>query len=172
MTPPRGLRRRGFTLVELMAVMVVLGLLASVTVWSVRSQVATARNQLALDQLTLADRQLRDHARRVARPVDLIVDLDSGRLFRAPAGTTSPAQWAPLEDSLPLESLLLNGQKFTSRQVAVRFRGDGTSPSYAIRLKSVAKGKSKASENEWIVFVGRTGQRVIVTEEHSLENLL
>lgn len=172
MTSTTSPHRSGFTLVELMAVMVVLGLLASVTVWSVRSQVATARNQLAVDQLTLADRQLRDHARRVARPVDLIVDLDTGRLYRAPAGTTSPAQWAPLEDSLPLDSLLVNGQKFTSRQVAVRFRGDGTSPSYAIRLKAVATGQSKANEGEWIVFVGRTGQRVIVTEERSLENLL
>ena len=164
-TPPR---RPGFTLVELMAVMVVLGLLASVTVWTVSGQIAMARNQLALDQLTLADRQMRDHARRVARPMDLIFDLDQGRLYRAPGGVTSPDKWATLEGSLPLQDLMVSGQKHNARSVAVRFRGDGTCPSYAVRLKPL----NKQSQAEWIVFVGRTGQRVIVTEEHSLESLL
>ncbi len=160
-------RRSGFTLVELMAVMVVLGLLASVTVWTVSGQIAMARNQLALDQLTLADRQLRDHARRVARPMDLIFDLDHGRLYRAPGGVTSPDKWATLEGSLPLQDIRQSGQKYSARQVAVRFRGDGTSTSYAVRLKAPKKG-----ESAWILFVGRTGQRVIVTEERSLESLL
>ena len=77
---PRAANRCGFTLVELIAVLAIIVLLATVVAYSLGGHLARARLNAALDRLEEADHRARDAARRGQAFVELRIDGPRGRV--------------------------------------------------------------------------------------------
>lgn len=73
------MHRRGFTLIEIMAVVVLIGLLAGATAWSLAGQAQHTNHAEALDRLIHADTTARLASRRLG-PARLELNLDTQTL--------------------------------------------------------------------------------------------
>ena len=149
--PPRRIEspasRRGFTLVELLAVVAILGMFASVAMLVVRRPMAAASEQLAWEQLRSTDSMLRTLCRRQRRSASLTINLDEGTCERHVEGI------APLRlpGNVLLESLLVKGLVVRRGSVTLFYRADGTSDSFGVRLPG-------DPETQWRFVCGGTGQ--------------
>ena len=81
-----GVTRSAFTLIELLAVVAILGMFASVATVVVRGSISAARHQLEWQRLQSMDVTLRAQCRRLNRPATLQVDLNTGTWERHMAG--------------------------------------------------------------------------------------
>jgi type II secretion system protein H len=84
----------GFTLIELVAVMTILAILAGAVSLSLRGPYQTARLENAVERLTMVDRQMREHARRYGRSEQLTICPNTGQIA-AVAADGQPAAVAP-----------------------------------------------------------------------------
>jgi len=183
---------RAFTLIEVMAVVVLLGLLASASVLTLTEQVQHCRQADVLDRLTHEDHLARLAARRLGHGCILRLDLDRQRLWRAdtvgaeeglthgwklPAGyrmarVLQPAGSSDLSAAGQLESNTTTGIADVSIGVG------GYSATYAIQVvtASPAERRDAAGTREepslWLVFAGLTGQRTVMQHEEEVHNLL
>ena len=86
------MRRNGFTLIEMMAVVTLLGLLAAVTVWSLGDDVRRSSRRRVVAAVGHADRLARLAGRRFGKQCVLRIDLDNqqiGRLLPGEQGDTA-----------------------------------------------------------------------------------
>lgn len=147
-------RTIGFTLLELVAVLVIVALMASVAVVSFRGSVQAARVEDGIAEFLHADRQLREHAKRTGKPLHLLIN------------TSVPARLsivdARSQSSVIPSKTLARGLRITEIRIggAAGFRGteagnvisipcspNGHTPSYAVRIQTddeVAHGSDVA----------------------------
>lgn len=100
--PPKRLGR-GVTLLELVAVVVITGLLASTSLIGFQRSLTNAKNRQAVDQFLFYDNQCRTLADRTNQTVTLQYNSQTGQLFRTQLGKTTalvgglnlPDIWAP-----------------------------------------------------------------------------
>ena len=153
---------RGFTLVEVIAVLVLVSLMAGTVTLSLRGNIANSRAELAVEKLQLVDRQLRDSALRSGRASSLRFDLSRGKLTRS----VREQRESLIESDIPALRFRTNEIDADGGQVAVQFLPDGTSPTYAVCLRQ------KESAKKWIVFAGLTGQALVTSDAGEVEQLL
>ncbi len=139
--------RSAFTLIELLAVIAILGMFASVATVVVRGSVSAARHQLDWQRLQSMDVTLRAQCRRLKRPATLQVDLDTGTWERHMAGL----QPLRLAETSSLDGIANRGQVMRAGRATLFYRADGTSDSYAVRLAADA-------DNQWRLVCGGSGQ--------------
>lgn len=154
--------RHGFTIVELIAVLVLLSLVAGTVVFSLRGNVANSRAELAIEKLQLVDRQLRDSASRSGRASSLRFDVSRGKVARSVRG----ARDLVIEDDIPVLRFRSKDLDADGGQVAVQFLPDGTSPTYAVCLRQNGQAR------KWIIFAGLTGQALVTSDAGEVEQLL
>lgn len=165
--------RGGFSLVEVVAVVVLMGLLATVVAVSLGDLRRQARLEEMIERVQLMDAAMRAHARRFNAPQRLVVDLDAGELRReAAADGEALGRSLRLPGPVHLTALRTAGGRFTERSVAVPCSGQGRTPSYALTLAGPDGGQRQ------ILFIGTTGRAVRPAEGatvdamfQSLENL-
>ena len=90
-------RRRAFTLVETLAALIILGLLAGAVTWSFRAPLQRARMAEAIEQVKYLDASSRAFARRFGRNVEVVYDASEGLVRRQPA---SPCHRASLPQEI------------------------------------------------------------------------
>jgi prepilin-type N-terminal cleavage/methylation domain-containing protein len=165
------MRRRAFTLLEVMAVVVLLGLTAGAVAWSFAGHVRHASRDAAVSQFVRADRLARLAAQRQGRPCALRIDLTTQRLVRhMGAPTEAPAEQA---HSATLaggrcDRIVVAGTAASTAPagiVEIPFSPGGRSPSYAVRLVFSERAL-------WLVFSGLTGQATVIENEQHAHNLL
>ena len=144
-----GVTRSAFTLIELLAVVAILGMFASVATVVVRGSISAARHQLEWQRLQSMDATLRAQCRRLKQPATLQVDLDTGMWERHMAGM----QPLSLMEISSLDAITNRGQVIRTGQATLFYRADGTSDSYAVRLDG-------DPDNQWRLTCGGTGQWV------------
>lgn len=142
--------RRAFTLVELLAVIAILGMFASVTTIVVRGSISAAREQLDWQRVQSMDAQLRAQCRRLRQPATVRLNLDTGTWERRTVGM----QPLRVAETRSLKALLSHGQVARSGEVTVVYRADGTSDSYAVSMSEVGP------QQPWRLVCGGTGQWV------------
>jgi prepilin-type N-terminal cleavage/methylation domain-containing protein len=142
-------RRSAFTLIELLAVIAILGMFASVATVVVRGSISAARHQLDWQRLRSMDVTLRAQCRRLKRPATLQVDLDTGNWERHMVGMQS----LRLIETTSLDEVSNRGQVVRTGQATLFYRADGTSDSYAVRLNGDI-------DNQWRLSCGGSGQWV------------
>jgi prepilin-type N-terminal cleavage/methylation domain-containing protein len=172
------MRRGGFTLIEVIAVVVLLGVLAGSALWRMTEQVQRGSRAGATGQISYADRMARLASSRLGRRSILRFDLDQQQITRYDGpearrkvnvgrGVTMPVRFGidrivRVAESSPSPAGRLDVRK--SGVVDIEFGPSGRSQSYALRLGT-------GEEFFWIVFSGLTGQLTTLDDEKEIDNL-
>jgi prepilin-type N-terminal cleavage/methylation domain-containing protein len=186
--------RSAFTLIEVMLVIVLLGLLAGATVFSLTETARRSSRADAIDQIRHADRMARAAARRIGEKYMLRFDLDEQRLWRvvqhrgdaeqASHRTDLPTRYRvdrmvvpSTPDSSGLLSAEVSAETHESGSVDIPYSTAGRSVSYAVRLEprhasqQEDESEKKKTGSCWLVFAGLTGQMTVYHEKEAIDNL-
>lgn len=161
-TPPRA-----FTLIELGACLVLLGLLAGLATLSLRSRDELARTEDVIAQLQRQDELLRTQARRTGRPVMLTFDTISHTLQRRvqdPSHDAAASSWV-MPTGFTLEHVWVQDAVSPHRQVDVPCSSSGRTPTYALAMRGPSDRRT------WIITAGLTGQQFLVEHEHQVQEV-
>ena len=157
----------GFTLIEVLAVVVVLGILASLVAIKVNGHVQRARLVQAADQLAVLDRRARDEARQRSVPLQLQIDTDRGvariRSRQSAADGTTPRVVA--SGSVSFADVRLSGNR-PVHDGTLDVSSLGQSETYAVRL-SAPDGAAL-----WLVTLGLSGQHLRLESEEDVREVL
>jgi len=151
--------RCGFTLIELIAVVILIGLMAATTGYVISGQIDQSRLNEAIDRVIQADQKERTMARLSPTPGSLRLD-QSGRrlLFQASSRVLN------LGSSIRISNTVLAGSSQPASEVI--FSQSGQSPTYAVQLRS------NRGASTWVLFVGSTGQALIRSEPDQIRLLM
>jgi prepilin-type N-terminal cleavage/methylation domain-containing protein len=164
---------KGFTLIELMVVIMILGLLAGAAAWMMTDQLAAGSRDHAVGQISAADRMARLAAAAGGGDTRLEIDLDRGRFVRlerpADGAAHAPGHPVALPDDFTIKRVMLAlpsgiSEVFSGR-VSIEYSTEGTSCSYAIELDA-------ADRSVWLLVSGLTGQTLVQEEAGHVETLL
>jgi prepilin-type N-terminal cleavage/methylation domain-containing protein len=173
--------RRGFTLIEVMVVVVIMGLIAAGAVWSMAGNARERAQADALEVVDYVDQMARAAALSLGRGCVLRFDLDRQRVVRLRAdgevdGVSTGLGGAYRVDRVLVASGTGDGATVAdesmrvvdagSGAVDVAFSSSGRSATYALRF--VADGSDKG---RWLVLAGVTGQATVIDGESEIDNL-
>ncbi len=175
---------RAFTLIELMAVVLLLGLLAGAVAWSLAENVEAAGRADAVGRVVQADCLARMAARRLGRPSVLRIDLEAQRLWRvtpAPGGPAGPGAETSHPVDVPagyrIDRVAVADAAATRDAgiVEIAYSTGGRSASYALRLVRADRDETPAGADApgpWLVVAGLTGHVSLNHDEADVDNLL
>jgi len=147
--------RDGFTLVELVAVVVLLGILSGTVMWSLSGHVHRSRLVQAADRIEALDRRARSRARRTAQPVRIVWDENEHTAHIEPVSSgqenRTPHQ-VRLGQQVEMDVFAPRQQPDRSRDILISPLGQ--SASYALKL--IAPNDAQL----WIVTLGLSGQQL------------
>jgi len=186
-------RHVGFTLVEVIAVVALLALLAGATALSLTGDADLAKHSDILDRLRHADRMARLAAQRTGRPQLLRINLDKQRIQRMqdtrggqdtanhpyalPAGYRIAAVVMPDTPDAPGYARTNADVDEVDTSIAeIAFSTEGRSVSYAVRIVSTREAAPDEAPNhdrprEWLVVSGLTGQATLHDDQTQIDNL-
>lgn len=154
--------RPGWTLIELVVVLALLGILSGGALLTMKSPLATAQRNSQREAVLLLDRLARSQARESRGIVKLEFvwgDAPGCQLVRA-------AVQPVLQRALPaLRGVRLAGAIRQDRRVVVPFTANGQSPSYAVRFGA-------GDREEWVLIVGGSGQPLGDCDDQQVDALL
>lgn len=145
-------RKSGFTMLELMVTLIIIGLIGGVTAMATAPQLRQARLTAILDQIDRGDQAERSIARRSPFPGSVEVDFAKEliRFSQSARSVKLPTGWSVAEARSTLAGRLRSGNESISR-----FASNGQSASYAIQVEHDSTGIRK-----WILFLGLSGQSI------------
>lgn len=150
---------RGFTLIELMVVILLVGLMAASTSLIVSGQMDQSRLNEAVDRIILADQKERSEVRRSPIPGGMQFDRGGGLLrFQ------SSDQTVRLGRSIRVADAIVSGGP--QGWGDVQYSQSGQSVTFAIRLQST-QGASK-----WVLFIGATGQALVRADSNDIRRIM
>lgn len=159
-------RRRAFTLVELMAVVLLTALLATAVSLSLVHSRRIVQLQEVLDQLAFQDRLMRQQARQANRPARLLFQLDQDRVARVDSADPQVSgSCVQLPRGYRIDRLRLPGGEASMGEIALPCSANGHTPTYALRI-SAPQG-----QRQWIVVAGLTGQVQKEMDENTIHQL-
>lgn len=164
-------RHSGFTLIEVLAVLVVLGLLAGATAWSLADTADRATAEEVFGRIAHADRLARIAAERTGQNCVLRYDLDAQQMRRVLTdadGTQEAGHVVGLPKGLAIDRIVVHQlDRVTSHErgdVTVAYSARGRSISYAVRV-------AHDGTHTWLIFAGLTGQMTVTDHEREVDNL-
>lgn len=145
--------RLAFTLLELIAVLVLLGLISTIAMFSVVGHVEQSELVRLSQELASADRKERYASRQSYLPGGLVFDRSKQRFqYQNSKRTIEVGKRIKTADFI-INTLQSDKQSDTqSDKGSVLFAQSGQSPTYAIRLES-SRGAMR-----WVLVIGMTGQ--------------
>jgi len=184
------MRRGGFTLIEVMIVVALLGLLAGATAFSMADSVGRASRAEVIGKLRHTDSMARAAASRLGEPCVLEFDLAEQSLRRISSDgkgserlaghvlhvqelyridrVVMPLSAAPNQERLGGGSVFANVDHGKAR---VFVSASGRSVSYAVRLMTKNEATDGSREEAWVLFSGLTGQMTRMKNEEEVEQL-
>jgi prepilin-type N-terminal cleavage/methylation domain-containing protein len=159
-------RSAGFTLVEMSAVILLMGLLCGVATLTFRGPYQAACFEYSLQQIEQFDATLRQHARRFGRPAELTIDITQHRFTITADESRSEARQFQLRPDVKIAAVRTAGLQSTYGTIAIGVSRNGSTPSYALHLVSTQGAE------RWIVVLGLVGQVLHVDDEQEVQALL
>jgi prepilin-type N-terminal cleavage/methylation domain-containing protein len=157
--------RAGFSLLEVLAVIVVLALLASVVAVSLASRWRQVRMQDLVERMITFDRQGRQMAVRFNQPMVLRFDLYEGTIRRLEAESGREMEVSPLRlgGGWRLREVRIGTHRQEYGTVEVTVSSRGYSASHALLLTG------PQDERQWLLFPGLGGKAMTVDDEDQIE---
>jgi type II secretion system protein H len=149
---------RGFTLIEVMAVIVITAIVTTAVVVSLAGASRAGTVDDVIRRLSLADRQLRLGARRSSKPIALRFDAGDGRVVRE----TSDGDSKALLD-LPGDVELAGVRTRDGVVDRITFAVTGATPTYAVELRP------RGGRPRWVVVAGLTGDVTEASDEKGVD---
>lgn len=149
----------GFTLIEMMAVLLLLSLLAGAAVVGFAAPLRAARARQAVEQVGASDASARQAARRSGRDVELIIDLSEQQLIRRESREDTRGT---LRTSLPagfrIDQIRTGERVVSAGTISIRCSPQGLSRTYALRLVG-------PEFDQWLLVAGLSGQMKALNDE-------
>ena len=175
------MRHGGFTLLEMVVVVLVLGLLSSVAVLQFGHLLGPAEMNDAADRLRHADAICRAYSRRFGRPVELTVNAKNSILMCR--DSTEPALWN-YRIQLPRGARIYKVWSSNSNgnssdppagvtkygEISIIFGSSGLSHSYAVEIGR-HDARQGGNRSRWLFVAGLTGQVTEVPNEHDMDEI-
>lgn len=144
--------RGGFTLVELIIVVAIIGMLTGVVAVRLRGPYRQARFEDVLQRVAVLDGQVRSYTQRFGKPQQLMVDMQNDVLYtRNPGGGRGLSFRETVAGSADVDRVLLPEGPVGGGTATINFSEDGQARSYAVSFRL---GKQQV----WLLFSGVTGQ--------------
>lgn len=164
MKPDAVQARSAFTLVEMLVVIALAALMASIVAVSLSGSYRSARVEDAAGRIAIYDRQTREYARRFGVPARLVFDVGRGTVTRA-SDNAGIGGLLTLPTGVHIGRVLTAEGNAASGQISVPVSRDGQTVSYAVCLSN-AKG-----EETWVFTAGLTGRTVKVRDEREAQDI-
>ena len=153
-------QRPAFTLIELLAVVTILTLLAAAGAWHLRLPLAGAKRQQTIEAIRFLDQQARLRARS-GKPTSIVFDIDNQTAtVQFDGRSIAPTSLASLPN--PLQIVCIKPR--LEGGLALPGSTLGTLPTYAIRTHS--------NPDQWMVILGLTGTVIENLERRSMQTLI
>lgn len=159
MQRPNSRKRRAFTLLELIAVFIVLGLISSIAFISVVGHLDQSELVRVSQMLSNADRKEREAARLSPIAGGLTIEKSRQRLRYSCSART-----IDLGRNVRLAEAIVSSPSYDDQ--AVLFSQSGQSHTYALRLES------RRGAMNWLLIVGTTGQVLVCDDSDQVRSLL
>lgn len=173
--------RRGFTLMELLAVVAVLGLIAGATAWSMADQVRQGSMADLIAKFRHVDEFARHAARRIEGDWTLNIDVSEQSMWRQRQhdGSTERGPVFKLPGEFAIGSILVasGGQSGGSDSARTRYREhsggrvelkvdrNGSTASYAVELKG------PENQRRWLLIAGLSGQLIEYDNDQPIKDI-
>jgi prepilin-type N-terminal cleavage/methylation domain-containing protein len=171
--------RTAFTIIEVLAVVVLLGLLAGATMWSMAADVQRGQEADAVSRLASADRSIRLASARLGGAWVLEVDVEAHRLHRATADKRRRLGSVELPRGCRIVEVVVPGKgraesgdaipttwaRINKGKIPIPY-ADGRSKTFALRLKSGSQ-----EQDQWMIISGLTGQVTLTHDDREIDNL-
>jgi prepilin-type N-terminal cleavage/methylation domain-containing protein len=158
---------RGFTLIEVMACMLIAAALASIAVVNLQTDRPSRRLRAAVAELVSQDRLMRTRCQRLGHAGALVFDLEHGQAARVETdgdGRVSRTPLRTLGDPVRVEAVRTTAPREDDREARVDCLSSGRTRTYAVRLAC-------GERQEWLVVSGLTGAWETIDDEQQVENL-
>lgn len=147
-SPCRRVIRRAFTLLETVATLLLLALLATAMTLSFRAPLNRAKAAHSIEQLRFADTAARALAQKTAKPAELAIDLDNNTLARRDPRTGEILSLTQIPFPWRIAAFRTSHSNSETGQHTVRFSPRGLTQSYAIKLAG------PDDQARWVFFAG------------------
>jgi prepilin-type N-terminal cleavage/methylation domain-containing protein len=161
-----GRDRSAFTLIELMAVLVLVGLVSATAMLRFGATTHRAQFEWSLERVMAADRLLRTHSVTCGQPGHLEFEIGTGRLERVFGAKRDAAPPVELGAKFRITRFLAGQRHGETGKVEVAYSPEGHSETFAIEIEG------PGDQSAWILFAGLTGQTRRLEDRRDVERIL
>ncbi len=156
----------GFTLIEMIAVLALAAVLATLVTTSLTALGRQVRMSDLIEQLQFYDDAMRQHARGLGIPQQMVFDLGTGQVHRIDARNQSPLGHAlRLPPDLGISQVRVGNAVINGTQVAIPCSLRGTTPSYAVKIVS------QTEPPQWLLVAGLSGEYLVLNNDQDVQAL-
>ena len=157
--------RSGLTLIELLAVVSILGILTAATAWNLQPRLETARMSNLLDKIAELDHRARDLAERSGQTVTLNVHVKDGEI-RIANDDAPLASHVRLPRGFQISQLRIGKKTKRFGRSQILISRHGQSVTYGLLLESPTQ------VHRWLIVVGMSGQVLERKDDRHVDAIL
>lgn len=156
------LRRNAFTLIELVVVIVIMSLLATLAVISFGGTIDRYQLGRAMETIEMFDARARRDARTLRQPVQTTIDRNDKRLVIHSREESSRYR---LPRTVEIRDIRIPRRAVVGGDFEIEFNREGRSVTYAIEL-------GRGDMTRWMLVLGASGQVLTITDEREVDEIL